>query len=169
MTLATARFVVLAALGLALASCNQNPQPSQKQSADTQPQANTVASNTQAPAPAVPAQPAPIPPSTELPLNSVDSVMLSRPADAPAAVVVRVSGTAPTTGWTEPKLTPVPDAGSDTSTMSYQFVATSPKGPEERRVSSPMQAELRIDALSPEVKTIRIVSATNEVSAPVAQ
>ena len=150
------------ALALALADCNRNTSQSQSQN---EAPATAVAS---APPPA-PAPPPPIPPGTELPLNSINRVMLSRPADAPGALVVHVSGTAATAGWTEPKLTLVPEAGPDPSVMSYEFVATSPQAPDERRVAQPVETELRIEALAPEVKTIRVVSATNEVSAPVAQ
>ena len=35
--------------------------------------------------------------------------------------------------------------------------------------TQPIETELRVEGLPPEVKTIRIVSASNEVSAPVAQ
>jgi hypothetical protein len=98
----------------------------------------------------------------------VDSVMLSRPQDQPASIVIHVSGTALSPGWTDPKLTEEQDGG-DGSVRTYKFVATSPEMPDENRTPQSMEAEVRIDMLSQDVKSIRIVSATNEVSAPVAQ
>lgn len=62
------------------------------------------------------------------------------------------------------------DGSSDASIMSYQLVATSPEAVDDAN-TAPEQivTELRVDALPVEVTTIRIVAATNEVSAPVAQ
>ena len=157
----TGTFVV--ALSLLLATCNRSPSETQ-----TQESAPAVTVETTAlPAPA--AGPPPIPPSTELPNGSVDSVMLSRPQDAPESMIIRVLGTAPSAGWTEPKLEPMADTSGDTSIKSYQFVATSPESADAGAATQPIETELRVEGLPPEVKTIRIVSASNEVSAPVAQ
>jgi hypothetical protein len=94
--------------------------------------------------------------------------MLSRPSDAPAAIVIVISGTAISPGWTDAKLAEEPDNG-DASVKTYKFVATSPAMPDENRTAEPVEAEVRIESLAPEVKTIRIVSATNEISVPIAQ
>ena len=103
-------------------------------------------------------------------MNSVDSVMLSRPADAPNAMIIRVLGTTASAGWSLPKLEPMADGSSDASIVSYQLVATSPEAVDDAN-TAPEQivTELRVDSLPPDVTTIRIVAATNEVSAPVAQ
>ena len=162
-----ARFLVLTTLALALADCNQSPQQ-QSQTQTEAPAPITSAAPATAPQAAA-NQPAPIPPSTELPVDAINSVVLTHPSDAPTAIVVRVSGSTASAGWTEPKLTPSTDTGKDASIMTYEFVATSPEMPNEKRVAQPVQVELRIDTLPPEVKTIRIVSATNDVSAPIAQ
>ncbi len=154
--------LVAAAVSLLLVACNRNPSESQ-QSVPT-----PSAESSPAP-PAPPEAPPPLPLSTELPIGSVDSVMLSRPPDAPEAMIIRVLGTAPSVGWTEPKLAPMSDTGGDASIKSYQFVATSPETPDAGKNAQPIETQLRVDALPPEVKTIRIVSATNEVSAPVTQ
>ena len=95
--------------------------------------------------------------------------MLSRPQDEPAAIVIHVSGTAVSSGWTAPKLAEEPESGADASIKTYRFVATSPEMPDENRSPQPMEAEIRIEMMSPDVKSIRIVSATNEISAPIAQ
>jgi hypothetical protein len=103
-------------------------------------------------------------------VNSVDSVMLSRPEDSPSAMIIRVLGTAASGGWSLPKLQPVTDAGTDASIVSYQFVATSPEASDDSNTAAErLETELRVDSLAPDVMTIRIVSATNEISAPVAQ
>jgi len=162
----SARLGVLAAaaLSLLLVACNRSPSESQSQQSAPAPTAEA------GPAPAAPPEaPPPIPPSTELPINTVDSVMLSRPSDTPEAMIIRVLGTAPSLGWTEPKLSPMSDTGGDASIRSYQFVATSPETPDGGKATQPIETQLRVDVLPPEVKTIRIVSATNEVSAPVTQ
>jgi hypothetical protein len=94
--------------------------------------------------------------------------MLSRPQDEPMAIVIHVSGTAVSAGWTDAKLAEEPDGGADNSVKTYKFVATSPDMPGEDRTAQPIEAEIRV-SLSPAIKTIRIVSSTNEVSAPIAQ
>jgi|KBSSwiStaDraftv2_1062776.scaffolds.fasta_scaffold1090112_1 glucose/arabinose dehydrogenase len=162
MTVRSAKFLFAVAIVLTLAGCNRSPQQQPASSpAPTAPEA------VPAPAPQPPPPPE-IPPATELPLNTVDSVMLSRPQDEPASIVIHVSGTALTPGWTDAKLTEEPE-GTDASVKTYRFVATSPEMPDEKRTPQSMEAEVRIDMLSPDVKAIRIVSATNEVSAPIAQ
>ena len=139
---------------------------------------NSAQQNQPAPQPAPAVKAAPVPPApppestpaaTELPLKSVDSVMLSRPTDAPTALIIHVLGSAVSPGWTDAKLTEDPDNASDAGIKTYRLVATSPAMPDEKRTPQPMEAELRVDSLPPEVKSIRIVSGTNEISAPIAQ
>ena len=156
------RVLVAAAVVLALTGCNRNPQ------SNTPAPEQAPAATAPAPAPQPPPPP-PIPPMTELPLNTVDSVMLTRPQDAPMAIIIRVSGSALSTGWTEVKLIDDPESASDPAVKTYRLVATSPATPEENRTPQSLEAELRVDSLPPEVKTIRIVSATNEIAAPIAQ
>ena len=167
MILARSHIWGVAVLALALAGCDQNTTETTAPEAAPAPVAQTEPATP--PAAEAPA-PAPIPPSTELQVNSVDSVMLSRPEDAPGTMVIRVLGTAPSRGWSLPKLQPVTDSGTDASIVSYQFVATSPEVSDDANaVAEQLETELRVDSLAPEVMTIRIVSATNEISAPVAQ
>jgi hypothetical protein len=157
----------VAVLVLALAACNQNT--AETQAPDTAPAPVAEAEQQAATPPAEPT-PAPIPTLTELPVSSVDSVMLSRPQDAPGAMIIRVLGTAASNGWSLPKLEPMVEEGSDASIVSYKFVATSPEASDDLNTAAEqIETELRVDALPPQVTTIRIVSATNEVSAPVAQ
>jgi hypothetical protein len=159
------RLLTVAVLALVLAACNRNQS---QQATDTNPAPAPVA-----PAPAVqppaPAEPAPIPPGTETTVNSVDSVALSRPADAPDAIIIHVSGMTSSMGWTDPKLSPVTEEGSDPTIAIFRFVATSPRSADTGHAAQPIETELRVASLPPEVTTIRIVSASNEVTAPIAQ
>ena len=156
------RITVAGLAVLVLAACNrnnaQNPTPA--------PAAEHAA---EAPAPPQPPAPPPIPASTELPVNTVDSVMMSRAPDTPAVLVIHVAGTAISAGWTEPRLTPSQETSEDPSVRTYQLVATSPAEMPAERMPQPLEADLNVDDLPPEVKTIRIVAGTNEISAPVAQ
>jgi hypothetical protein len=157
------RRILALAVVLALTGCNRNPQANAP--APEQPAAPAAAPA----APAQPAAPPPIPPATELPLNTVDSVMLTRPQDAPMAIIIRVSGSAPSPGWTGVKLIEDTENAPAAGVKTYKLVATSPEMPSESRTPETLEAELRVDALPEDVMTIRIVSATNEISAPVAQ
>ncbi len=167
MNLARSHVWGVAVLVLALAGCNQDT--AETETPETAPAPVAQAEPAAPPPPDVQAA-APIRPSTEMALSSVDSVMLSRPEDAPSAMIIRVLGTAASGGWSLPKLQPVTDAGTDASIVSYQFVATSPEASDDANTAAEqLETELRLDSLAPEVMTIRIVSATNEISAPVAQ
>jgi hypothetical protein len=113
-------------------------------------------------APVAPAAPV-VAPSTEMTVRTVESVMVTRPQDAPDSVVIQVSGTVPSTGWSDPKLVPVD--GNDPSSRIFTFVATSPAATDADDVMEAVEANLQLDTLPAEVKTIRIVSSTNAVSA----
>jgi len=80
-------------LALAVAGCNQNT--AETKAPDEQPPAPVATA--EPPAAPPPAAPAPIPPSTETQVNTIDSVMLSRPADAPNAMIIRVRPSGSTT------------------------------------------------------------------------
>jgi len=160
------RVLIAAMLTLVIAACNRN-------SADTtQTQTETTGSiPPPASPPAAEAQstPAPIPPSTEVQVDKLTSVILSRPPDAPASIIIRVAGSVISGGWTEPKLTPVDEPAAAPNIRIFSFVATSPAKPDDARTPSTVETELRLDMLPAEVKTIRVVSATNMISAPIVQ
>ena len=83
--------------------------------------------------------------------------------------MIDVSGTAPSAGWTNPRLAEDTESNSDPSVKTYKFVATSPQNEEQDHTQQTIEAELRVDALPPEVKSIRVTSASNEISAPVTE
>ena len=159
------RVVSIAALAsfALLSACNRNSPPAQPQPAATAPSAA-------APAPVAPTpQPPQIPPGTEVPVASINSIMLNRLQDAPGSLMIDVSGTAPSAGWTNPRLAEDTESNSDPSVKTYKFVATSPQNEEQDHTQQTIEAELRVDALPPEVKSIRVTSASNEISAPVTE
>src|SRR5437868_997888 len=141
--------------------CNRNAPSAPSQTVPVPPPVAT------APAPAAPQATAPIPPGTEVPVASIDSVMLNRPQDAPQALTIAVSGTTLSAGWSNAHLAVDPESAADPSIMTYRFVATSPENQQVSGAPQMVEAELRIDFLPPQVKSIRIVSASNEISAPI--
>src|SRR5579871_6361506 len=82
----------------ALAACNRNSPPAQ-----TPPATAPATAPAPAPLPAAPQAPA-IAPGTEVPVASVNSVMLKRVADTPGALIIDVSGMTLSHGWTNPRL-----------------------------------------------------------------
>ena len=146
-----------------ITGCNRNSPPAQPQSA------SAVAPTPAAPAPTPVPQPPPIAPGTELPVSSVDSVMLNRAPDSPEALIIDVTGTIPSSGWTNPHLVEDTGAASDASVRIYKFVATSPEQTSTDQTPQMVSTELRIDSLPAEVKTVRVVAAGNQISAPVTE
>jgi hypothetical protein len=98
---------------------------------------------------------------------SITGVMLNRPADAPGALIIDVSGMTPSPGWTNPRLAEDTENSGDPAVKTYKFLATSPQTEEQDHTQQMVDAEIRIDSLPAEVKSIRVISASNEISAPV--
>jgi|SRR5579872_388744 len=143
--------------------CNRNSPPAQPQSAPAAATAPAV------PAPVPAPQPPRVPPGTELPVTSVDSVMLNRAPDSPQALIIDVTGTTASGGWTNPRLVEDTAANTDPSVRIYKFVATSPEQTTPGPTPQMIDAELRIDSLPAEVKTVRVVAGGNQISAPVTE
>ncbi len=95
--------------------------------------------------------------------------MLNRPPDAPGALIIDVSGMTLSAGWTNPRLAEDPQNSADPSVKSFKFVATSPQTAERTPSQQTVEAEIRVDSLSPDVKSIRVISSSNEISAPVTE
>ena len=98
---------------------------------------------------------------------TVDSVMLSRDPDSPMTLIIHVAGTVPSSGWTEPQLMAETDASADMTVRTYRLEATSPATASANATPQSLETELRVDDLPPEVKTIRIIAGSNDISAPV--
>ena len=146
-----------------VSGCNPNSSPAQPQPAPA------AAPAPAAPAPAPAPQPPAIAPGTEVPVSSVDSVMLNRAPDSPEALIIDVTGTIPSGGWTNPHLVEDTSDTADPSVKVYKFVATSPDQTSADQMPQMVDAELRIDSLPAEVKTVRVVAAGNQISAPVTE
>ena len=155
----------LAVIGVFLVACSQEeaPIPQEAPTADEQ-VIGLGAPQLAVPAPAelIPAQD--IPRSTEVPIERVEGLMVSQPADQPEMVVIFASGIANSDGWTEPRLVPI-DPNEMGETRSFNFVATSPAREMASNVPRPVEARLELDAFPPEVAMVRIVSVTNELTA----
>ena len=149
-------FSGIAIAAVLLSACNQNTANAPAPAAETE---------TTPPGAATPTPAAASPPSTQMAVNTVESVMVTRSQDAPTTVMISASGTVLSLGWTDAKLVPIEDTNGDTSIKSFTFVATSPATPEAASSVQPIDAQLQVDALPTDVKAIRIVSATNEVAA----
>ncbi len=141
--------LTVTALALLLSACGQDA---------------PVPADPGAEAEAVPAPPTEIPANTEVPVQRVESVMITRPDDHPNAVVIMVAGSVTSDGWTEARL--VPAATEPSATMrSFQFVATSPEHADAAAQPRPIEARVEFDPFPEGVETIRFVSATNELMA----
>ena len=80
-----------------------------------------------------------------------------------AALTVVVKGSSRTGGWTNPQLKPLETFAPEVGMRSYTFVATPPNGPSSQ-ATTPIQATIKIDPLPADVKTIRVLSETNEIA-----
>jgi hypothetical protein len=160
------RFLFALAFVLVLAGCNQNSGTPTRTEEPLPAQTTSVSP----PAPAAPTTPQPIPPSTELQIAKVQSVVVSRVSDAPGSLIIHASGSVASSGWTDIKLAPVEgDANGDPRVKMFAFVATSPATPAEVNAPQTVETELRVDDVPPDVRAIRVVSATNAINAPVIQ
>jgi len=91
--------------------------------------------------------------------------MVSLPTELPGATVILASGLVDSRGWSGPRLVPV-GANEAGDTMSLSFVATSPER-EMPGEPQPIEALIEFPALAPGIKTVRVIGATNELTARV--
>jgi hypothetical protein len=95
--------------------------------------------------------------------------MLNRAPDSPDALIIDVTGTIPSGGWTNPRLVEDTTATDDPSVRVYKFIATSPNQTSADQMPQMVDAELRVDSLPAQVKTVRVVAGGNQISAPVTE
>ena len=147
--------LVALSLSALLATCNRNPTPTEA----------PVAAPVPAPGPAPVVQQRQAP-GTELAVLTVESLMVSRRLDSPTTIVVQATGTTNSAGWGNPHLVAVDAAaGGDPQVRTYRFVATSPTAV-AAQVIQPVETTIEINAPTG-VSAIRVVAATNEISATV--
>lgn len=95
--------------------------------------------------------------------------MLNRAPDSPSALIIDVTGTIPSAGWTNPRLAEDTAETADPSVRVYKFVATSPDHAPAEQMPQMVDVELRVDSLPTEVKSVRVDSSSNQISAPVTE
>src|SRR5580765_2093792 len=142
----TSRILLIAILPLALVACNrqQAQAPSSTTQAETAAPAGADQRDATPPTAAVADQPAPIPPSTELQVDRVTSVMVSRAPNAPDTIIIHAAGTVVSPGWSDAKLAPIEGANALPTIKAFSFVATSPEMPDEKRAPAAVETELRV-------------------------
>ena len=149
---------VFAAIGFCLAACGQEaPLPAE-------PLLESAALHEEEPTPASANLPVQVPPSSEVIIERIESLMISRPSEQPGTLIILASGLVGSRGWSRPRLVPA-DPDEATDTVSLNFVATSPE--QEMRMSDPqaLEARLEMPLFPSEVEVVRIVGATNELTA----
>ena len=129
------------------------PAPTTANPADTAPAA--------APKPAAkaPSQPAPGQ-ATIYEVLTIDIAILKK---NPAAAQITVKGTARTGGWSKVELKPLQSVSPETGMRSFTLVGQPPSG-FATQVLTPISATFTIDPLPDDVKTIRVLSETNEIA-----
>lgn len=91
---------------------------------------------------------------------SVDITMLKK---TPAAAVITVRGTARTAGWTKIELRPLSTGMTETGMRSFTLMGQPPSG-FSSQVLTTVSAKVTLDPLPDGVRTIRVLSETNEIA-----
>lgn len=136
------------------------------------------------PTPAPPAPPAPAPVVTPPPAPAAPAVPAEAPKPAPTVsngqktvyevvsisvalqgkgAVVTVKGTARTGGWSKVELRPLQTFAPEIGMRSFTLVGVPPSG-FATQVLTPVTAKVTIDPLPADVKTIRVLSESNEIA-----
>jgi hypothetical protein len=108
------------------------------------------------------------PDATEMPIQRVDSLMISRLNDREATVLIMAAGSVGSDGWTGAHLEPVAQE-EDGPTRSFRFLATSPETTATNLIPQTVEARLEIPGLPPEVEMIRVIAEKNELTAFVSE
>jgi hypothetical protein len=115
--------------------------------------------------PAVTPTPAPAGSTTvaQKAIYEVTGIDVGLSKDKPTFVTVVVKGTARSAGWTNAQLKPLQTFAPEVGMRSFTFVATPPTG-SPAAGDTPIQATIKIEPLPDDVKTIRVLSETNEIA-----
>ncbi len=131
-----------------------------------QPAPITTPAPTPTPAPAVaPTAPKPAPAATsgQRTIYEILTIDVAIQEKNPPAAVVTVKGTARTGGWTKIELRPLQTFAPEVGMRSFTLVGIPPSG-FATQVLTPVTAKITIDPLPADVKTIRVLSETNEIA-----
>ncbi len=131
------------------------------------PPPSSVQTSAPPPAPAAAAVPAAPPPASgqvaQKAIYEVTGIDVGVSKDKPSFVTVVVKGSARTGGWTNAQLKPLQTFAPEVGMRSFTFVATPPAAASTQS-TAPIQATIKIDPLPADVKTIRVLSETNEIA-----
>jgi len=107
--------------------------------------------------------PPPAPNSLRKPIYEVVSVEVQLGERAPPFATVMVKGTARTGGWKNIALEPLKTFAPEVGLRSFTLVGDPPSGPATQALT-PVSVTIRLDPLPDDVKSIRVLGETNEVS-----
>lgn len=118
-----------------------------------------------APVPAAPVVPKPAPSASngQKTIYEVLTVDVAISKKNPPSAVVTVKGTARTGGWTKVELRPLQTFAPEVGMRSFTLVGQAPSGFATQALT-PVTATFTIDPLPADVKTIRVLSETNEIA-----
>jgi len=118
-----------------------------------------------APVPAAPVAPKPSPSASngQKTIYEVLTVDVAISKKNPPSAVVTVKGTARTGGWTKVELRPLQTFAPEVGMRSFTLVGEAPSGFATQALT-PVTATFTIDPLPADVKTIRVLSETNEIA-----
>lgn len=135
---------------MALAACSDAPPPQAK------PEPTPISQ---------PVAPPEIPRTVSTPVYSVDSITFEIRESNPVQLVIKARGAVRTGGWSGGLLRPLETTAPETGIRSFTFSATPPR-PDMMvtQALSPIEASIEIPALPADVKAIRIVAETNEMT-----
>lgn len=114
---------------------------------------------------AQPDAPPVIPHATPTPVYAVDSITFEIRESMPVQLVIKARGTVRTGGWSGGELRPLQTLVPEQGMRSFTFYATPPR-PDMMvtQALAPIEATFTIPALPADVKKIRIIAETNELT-----
>jgi ABC-type Fe3+-hydroxamate transport system substrate-binding protein len=115
-----------------------------------------------------PVEPTRSPPGEPQLVYTVDDVQIAILKKTPAGIVITAKGTTRTAGWDNPELRPLQTFAPEQGIRSFTFVATGPR-PDElvAQVITPIEATYTLDPLPGDVKQIKVMSETDEMTVDV--
>ena len=158
--------MALGALGLVMTACDQKaPAPVETPVEIVNAEEDAAPALENSDIVPAPSSPVTVPPSTETTIQRIEGLMVSRPNGDQGEILIRASGLVNSRGWTNPRLVPT-ETSATRDVLSLSFVATSPRRGGPAADPQPIEALVDFPGLAPGIEIIRIVGATNELTAP---
>jgi hypothetical protein len=123
------------------------------------------AAKTETPHASAPAPVPEVPRAVAMQVYSVDSISFEIAKSLPIQLTIKARGTVRTGGWSDGELRPLETAAPEVGVRSFVFYAAAPR-PDMMvtQALSPIEATFTIPALPADVKAIRILAETNEMT-----